>query len=46
MLILLVKQLKQAKHIFCEKPVDLTVAKIKKVIDAVDKAGVKLQIGF
>lgn len=34
------------KHIFCEKPVDLTVAKIKKVIDAVDKAGVKLQIGF
>ena len=34
------------KHIFCEKPVDLTVAKIKKVIEAVDKAGVKLQIGF
>lgn len=34
------------KHIFCEKPVDLTVAKIKKVITAVEKAGVKLQIGF
>lgn len=34
------------KHIFCEKPVDLTVAKIKKVISAVEKAGVKLQIGF
>ncbi len=34
------------KHIFCEKPVDLTVEKIKKVIAAVDKAGVKLQIGF
>ncbi|HIZ10735.1 MAG TPA: inositol 2-dehydrogenase [Candidatus Eubacterium faecavium] len=34
------------KHIFCEKPVDLTVEKIKKVIEAVDKAGVKLQIGF
>ncbi len=34
------------KHIFCEKPVDLTVAKIKKVIAAVEKAGVKLQIGF
>ncbi len=34
------------KHIFCEKPVDLTVAKIKKVIETVDKAGVKLQIGF
>ena len=26
------------KHIFCEKPVDLTVAKIKKVIAAVEKA--------
>lgn len=34
------------KHIFCEKPVDLTVVKIKKVIAAVEKAGVKLQIGF
>ncbi|MBQ7202533.1 MAG: inositol 2-dehydrogenase [Eubacterium sp.] len=34
------------KHIFCEKPVDLTIAKIKKVIETVDKAGVKLQIGF
>ncbi len=34
------------KHIFCEKPVDLTVEKIKKVIAAVNKAGVKLQIGF
>lgn len=34
------------KHIFCEKPVDLTVTKIKKVIAAVEKAGVKLQIGF
>lgn len=34
------------KHIFCEKPVDLTIAKIKKVIDEVNKAGVKLQIGF
>ncbi len=34
------------KHIFCEKPVDLTIAKIKKVIDTVEKAGVKLQIGF
>ncbi len=37
---------KAGKNIFCEKPVDLTVAKIKAVIDAVNKAGVKLQIGF
>lgn len=37
---------KAGKHIFCEKPVDLTVDKIKAVIKAVDEAGVKLQIGF
>lgn len=37
---------KAGKHIFCEKPVDLTVEKIKAVIKAVDEAGVKLQIGF
>lgn len=34
------------KHIFCEKPVDLTPAKVQAVIDAVAKAGVKLQVGF
>lgn len=34
------------KHIFCEKPVDLTVEKIKKVIEAVDRNHVKCQIGF
>ena len=37
---------KAGKHIFCEKPVDLTIEKIKAVIKAVDEAGVKLQIGF
>ncbi|GHV31943.1 inositol 2-dehydrogenase [Spirochaetia bacterium] len=34
------------KHIFCEKPIDLSVAKVKAALDAVKKAGVKLQIGF
>lgn len=34
------------KHIFCEKPVDLTLAKIDAALAAVDAAGVKLQIGF
>ena len=34
------------KHIFCEKPIDLTVAKVKSAIDAVNKAAVKMQIGF
>jgi myo-inositol 2-dehydrogenase/D-chiro-inositol 1-dehydrogenase len=34
------------KHIFCEKPVDLSAAKVKRALEAVKKAGVKLQIGF
>jgi myo-inositol 2-dehydrogenase/D-chiro-inositol 1-dehydrogenase len=34
------------KHIFCEKPVDMDAAKVKEAIEAVKKAGVKLQIGF
>ncbi len=34
------------KHIFCEKPVDHTLAKIDAAIAAVQKAGVKCQIGF
>ena len=37
---------KAGKHIFCEKPVDLTPEKVKAVIDVVEKAGVKLQVGF
>ena len=34
------------KHIFCEKPIDANVARIDEALDAVKKAGVKLQIGF
>jgi myo-inositol 2-dehydrogenase/D-chiro-inositol 1-dehydrogenase len=34
------------KQIFCEKPIDLSVPKVKKALEAVKKAGVKLQIGF
>jgi myo-inositol 2-dehydrogenase/D-chiro-inositol 1-dehydrogenase len=37
---------KAGKHIFCEKPVDLTVIRVKTALEAVTKAGVKLQIGF
>ncbi|OQY34363.1 MAG: inositol 2-dehydrogenase [Spirochaetaceae bacterium 4572_59] len=34
------------KHIFCEKPIDLDIARIKKTLEIVEKAGVKFQIGF
>jgi myo-inositol 2-dehydrogenase/D-chiro-inositol 1-dehydrogenase len=34
------------KQIFCEKPIALDLAKIDRALAAVDKAGVKLQIGF
>jgi myo-inositol 2-dehydrogenase / D-chiro-inositol 1-dehydrogenase len=34
------------KHIFCEKPVDLKIDVIRKALDAVNKAGVKLMVGF
>jgi myo-inositol 2-dehydrogenase/D-chiro-inositol 1-dehydrogenase len=34
------------KHIFCEKPIDFDLKRIDQALQAVDKAGVKLQIGF
>ena len=34
------------KHIFCEKPIALNLAEIDSALAAVEKAGVKLQIGF
>jgi myo-inositol 2-dehydrogenase/D-chiro-inositol 1-dehydrogenase len=34
------------KHIFCEKPIDYDLRKIDQALAAVERAGVKLQIGF
>jgi len=34
------------KHIFCEKPIDHNLARIDQALAAVEKAGVKLQVGF
>jgi len=34
------------KHIFCEKPIDLDLARVDRVLAAVEKAGVKFMVGF
>jgi len=42
-----IEQAAQAgKHIFCEKPIDFNLERIDRTLKAVEKAGVKLQIGF
>jgi myo-inositol 2-dehydrogenase/D-chiro-inositol 1-dehydrogenase len=41
-----VKAARAGKHIFCEKPIDHSLEKIDRALDAVEKAGVKLQVGF
>lgn len=43
---LIIEAAKAGKHIFCEKPIDLTTERIYEALEAVEKAGVKLQIGF
>ena len=43
---LIIEAAKAGKHIFCEKPIDFNIEKIKQALDAVRDAGVKLQIGF
>lgn len=41
-----VEAAKAGKHIFCEKPIDSDIGRIKETLKAVDAAGVKLQVGF
>lgn len=37
---------KAGKHVFCEKPVDLDIARATEVVEAAKAAGVKLMLGF
>ena len=43
---IIVDAAKAGKHIFCEKPVDLSLEIIKGALRAVESAGVKLMVGF
>ncbi|GAB9468434.1 putative oxidoreductase yrbe [Globisporangium polare] len=42
----IIEAAKHKKHIFCEKPIDLTIDVVNKAIEAVDAAGVKMMVGF
>lgn len=41
-----VEAIKAGKHVFCEKPIDHDVEKIKEVVDALKDSNVKYQVGF
>ena len=37
---------KKGKHVFCEKPLDLSLERVVEVLDLVEDTGIKLMIGF
>jgi myo-inositol 2-dehydrogenase/D-chiro-inositol 1-dehydrogenase len=41
-----VKAARAGKHIFCEKPLDLSLEKVKEVLTIVEESKVKLMLGF
>jgi myo-inositol 2-dehydrogenase/D-chiro-inositol 1-dehydrogenase len=43
---LIIEAARAGKHIFCEKPVDHSLARIDEALEAVERAGVRLQVGF
>ena len=43
---MVVRAAEEGKHIFCEKPLTVTVEEAKECLRAVEKAGVKLQVGY
>lgn len=36
----------EGKHIFCEKPLDLSLERVIEVLDVIEETGVKLMLGF
>lgn len=43
---IIIESAEVGKDIFCEKPIDFDLNKINNALDAVEKAGVKFQVGF
>ena len=43
---MMIEAAQAGKHIFCEKPIALELAKIDAALQAVEKAKIKLQVGF
>lgn len=43
---IIVEAAQARKHIFCEKPIALDLPQIDRALDAVARAGIKLQLGF
>jgi myo-inositol 2-dehydrogenase/D-chiro-inositol 1-dehydrogenase len=43
---LVIKAAQAGKAIFCEKPIDLSLARVDECLAAVNKAGVKMLVGF
>lgn len=41
-----IEAVEAGKHVFCEKPIDHDLDRIANVLEAVEKAGVKYQVGF
>lgn len=41
-----VEAIEAGKHVFCEKPIDHDIEKIKQVMAALEKSNVKYQVGF
>lgn len=41
-----IQAIKAGKHVFCEKPIDHDINKIKEVIAALEGTGLKYQVGF
>lgn len=41
-----IEALRAGKHVFCEKPIDHDINRIKEVLDEVKKSNLKFQVGF